>query len=131
MQNKVGANCEAGPAFACFAVDRNRVVLVLSEEQDCIDCKLKDHWEGSRVVVHHGKVGQLEAIEAFAGVSHRDDSLGDVAEVEVEIPIFVSETVATDNRFQKFNFLALFLALPLLNIREDLVISLLGEFVYS
>ena len=76
-------------------------------------------------------VVSVQAVEAFAGVSHRDDSLGYVAEVEVEIPIFVSETVATDNRFQKFNFLALFLALPLLNIREDLVISLLGEFVYS
>ena len=65
MQNKVSANCEAGPAFACFAVDRNRVVLVLSEEQDCIDCKLKDHWEGSRVVVHHGKVGQLDFLVLF------------------------------------------------------------------
>ena len=76
-------------------------------------------------------VVSVQAVEAFTGISHRDDSLGDVAEVEVEISIFVSETVATDNRFQKFNFLAFFLALPLLNIREDLVISLLGEFVYS
>jgi hypothetical protein len=76
-------------------------------------------------------VVSVQAIEAFAGVSHCDNSFGNVAEVEVEIPIFVSETVAADNRFQKFNFLAFFIALPLLNIREDLVISLLGEFVYS
>jgi len=58
----------------------------------------------------------VQAVEAFAGVAHRDDSLGDVAQVQVEFAVFVAEAVAADNRLQKFNFFALLFALSELNV---------------